>query len=382
MHPDMTALERDLADIWDTEKCRRCGCFRSLLTALASDPRIVGQERASSPQPVEERAEDESPTLHSYGDGALLPHERIERYLDEMEAIAYDCLGCDPCIAAQAADRFWQGKPPSLMPEEPARRPAAGESWPPVPGSYIVHDRAGQVAICTLSSSRLVKSPHLALRGVAIVGPLVTENIGIEKLVKNIVSNSNLRFLIICGRESEGHLSGATLVSLCQNGVDESGRVVGDKVGREAHLKNLQPQEIQRFRDQVQIVNLIGYDDVELIATQVEGCEPAEPFAAEALETASARIPARKMKKLMFDPAGYFLIIPDRHSRMIVCEHYASDGRLIHTIEGERASDICDTCVELGLVSKLDHAAYLGRELMRAELALSLGLDYDQDAAR
>ena len=39
------------------------------------------------------------------------------------------------------------------------------------------------------------------------------------------------------------------------------------------------------------------------------------------------------------------------------------------------------TAIERGLLTRLDHAAYLGRELARAEHALSSGETYAQDAA-
>jgi len=39
------------------------------------------------------------------------------------------------------------------------------------------------------------------------------------------------------------------------------------------------------------------------------------------------------------------------------------------------------TAIEGGLLIRLDHAAYLGRELTRAEHALSSGETYAQDAA-
>jgi tetrahydromethanopterin S-methyltransferase subunit A len=39
------------------------------------------------------------------------------------------------------------------------------------------------------------------------------------------------------------------------------------------------------------------------------------------------------------------------------------------------------TAIERNLISRLDHAAYLGRELARAEYALSSGEPYVQDAA-
>ena len=38
-----------------------------------------------------------------------------------------------------------------------------------------------------------------------------------------------------------------------------------------------------------------------------------------------------------------------------------------------------DTILRLGLVSSLEHAAYLGRELAKAEIALSLKKSYEQD---
>ena len=34
---------------------------------------------------------------------------------------------------------------------------------------------------------------------VAVYGPMKTENLGVEKVVANIISNPNIRFLIVCG---------------------------------------------------------------------------------------------------------------------------------------------------------------------------------------
>ncbi len=49
------------------------------------------------------------------------------------------------------------------------------------------------------------------------------------------------------------------------------------------------------------------------------------------------------------------------------------------SVFGKNARDLVNTLVDLGLVGKLDHAAYLGRELQKAETALHLGRDYVQD---
>jgi tetrahydromethanopterin S-methyltransferase subunit A len=54
---------------------------------------------------------------------------------------------------------------------------------------------------------------------------------------------------------------------------------------------------------------------------------------------------------------------------------------LAHVIEGPQAALIASTIVERGFVTQLDHAAYLGRELAKAEAALLDGITYEQDAA-
>ncbi|MDD5616504.1 MAG: dihydropteroate synthase-like protein [Candidatus Methanoperedens sp.] len=49
------------------------------------------------------------------------------------------------------------------------------------------------------------------------------------------------------------------------------------------------------------------------------------------------------------------------------------------SIAGATAKEVLDTIIRLGLVSRHDHAAYLGRELMKAELALKFRRSYSQD---
>lgn len=79
--------------------------------------------------------------------------------------------------------------------------------WPAVRSDCSVGNLEGRVAVVTLAS-------RLALEGAAISGPCVTENLGIEKIVANIISNSNIRFLILCGMESRGHLPGDTILEI------------------------------------------------------------------------------------------------------------------------------------------------------------------------
>lgn len=78
------------------------------------------------------------------------------------------------------------------------------------------------------------------------------------------------------------------------------------------------------------------------------------------------------------DPAGPIRIgiVPDRikgKGGLIIAEHEKA------VVSGENAGEILDTLLEMDLVSRLDHAAYLGRELEKAELALRFSRSYAQD---
>jgi len=62
-------------------------------------------------------------------------------------------------------------------------------------------------------------------------------------------------------------------------------------------------------------------------------------------------------------------------------EHYRNDGVLDMVIEGRAAAELYIPAIEKSLISRLDHAAYLGKELARAEQALLNGGSFVQDAA-
>jgi tetrahydromethanopterin S-methyltransferase subunit A len=66
---------------------------------------------------------------------------------------------------------------------------------------------------------------------------------------------------------------------------------------------------------------------------------------------------------------------------MLSLEHYRNDGLLDVVIEGSTAAELYTPAIDRYLISRLDHAAYLGRELARAEESLHSGEPYIQDAA-
>ena len=142
----------------------------------------------------------------------------------------------------------------------------ASSEWPVAAGRYYVGRKDRPVAISTLGSLDLMH--RIGRREeFAIVGKTFTENIGIEKVVQNIVSNSAIRFLILCGQESP-HKVGQSFIALKRAGVDSEGRIVGSQ-GKIPVLKNLSREQISRFREQVELVDLIGEQRVETIMATV-----------------------------------------------------------------------------------------------------------------
>ncbi len=90
-------------------------------------------------------------------------------------------------------------------------------------------------------------------------------------------------------------------------------------------------------------------------------------------------------QKLVFDPRGNFIIRLDRKDKKIIIDHYTPQQQKIGSFEfvmdgkGKSYWDILNKIMEKGLVSSLVHAADIGAELAKAELALRYGLKYSQD---
>lgn len=160
--------------------------------------------------------------------------------------------------------------------------PAPG--YPPEEGRYVRGNDYSPVAVVVILNYDQEKIPpdienlvRVGLEsGSALSGTLQTENIGIEKIICNIVANANIRYLIVFGAESPGHHCGEALSMLVQNGVDERRRILGTEA-LTPYLFNLPMEYIVRFRQQVQIINLVDEGEAELLRSAVRCCFQEEP---------------------------------------------------------------------------------------------------------
>ena len=399
----ITKSQLELGSGMQLVKCQQCGCMRGALDALTQQLQgIAGEEAAEL-------------------------SEKVTSWKAQMKPIRYACLGCEQCYPAVAENFFAEAFPETELP--PALscgyQVVEGE-WPVVLGEYFVLDKTAPVAVATLASVSLAQElADLKLAGLALVGKLETENIGIDKVIKNVISNPAIRAIIIAGVEPKGHHSGSALLALSQNGVDESKRVIGSTARRPV-LKNVTHAEIDGFREQVQVEDLRDCEDPAEIAARVKelashestactcgdictdaqrspgsgiqpvwlaslspsvsnvddkcsdpgcSCHSEPPTSLEIVAAVDASRP------IPLDKAGYFVILPVAERGMINVEHYGYDNTLLHAIEGSNARALYLTIVDRGWVSELSHAAYLGKELSKAELSLRYGFKYIQDGA-
>ncbi len=157
------------------------------------------------------------------------------------------------------------------------KSPASG--WPLVKGDFISGDANSPVAVVTMGSH--LDEKGICDAGAAMCGSCKTENLGLEKVIANIVANPNIRFMLCCGTEVKGHLAGQTMIALHKNGVKE-GRVVGAE-GAIPFIENLKDDAIKRFQEQVECVNIMEAEDTPTIKAKMDELKARDPgaFAAD-----------------------------------------------------------------------------------------------------
>ena len=161
-------------------------------------------------------------------------------------------------------------------------QPADG--YPPELGCYLRGNDFSPVAVAVILKWIREETPpeieqlvRLAVEsGAGLAGTLQTENIGLEKVICNIVANPNIRYLIVCGPESPGHFTGEALLCLGRNGLDERKRIIGTQ-SPTPYLFNIPAEFVRRFRAQVQVLDLLNEGRPEVLRNAVWSCYQEKP---------------------------------------------------------------------------------------------------------
>jgi len=261
------------------------------------------------------------------------------------------------------------------------------------------------VAVCTLADRALAAAMSQA-PGVGLAGPLLTANLGITQIVRAVLDRPQIGVLLVCGADSPVFRAGASLIALHENGVSEPDRRIIGAPGYAPVLPTITQQEVAAFRRQVEVVDRRGERDLgrlralarraalaQLAAGRPRADPPDPPDRpAPASQNGSpppstpdwrsefiALRPGGRREPVASAGEGFFVIRLDRPGHEIVLEHYWPDFRPGHQMRGVRAESMLLGLVNAGLAGCLSHVGYLGMELAKAETALRLGLDYEQD---
>lgn len=85
-----------------------------------------------------------------------------------------------------------------------------------------------------------------------------------------------------------------------------------------------------------------------------------------------------KQTNCFWDPRGYYII--SLAGGKIKLEHYSPQSQILKVMEGKTARELNDKINGSQHPHDAYHSSYLGEELMKAEIALRLGIAYTQDA--
>ena len=263
MSQSVTATEakrvlEQLAQAITRDECRSCDCLQGLITQIELD---AAQDISLLTAPFK-----------------------------TPRAQWHSCLGCDPCPpGALFADYIRQQKQDQAAKQEsgrPIRKAKPAADYPPEEGCYLRGNDYSPVAVVVILRWMREETPpeienlvRVAIEsGAALAGTLQTENIGLEKIICNLVANPNIRYLIVCGPESPGHLVGETILALEKNGVDADKRIIGTNAPT-PYLFNLPPESIARLRKQVKVLDLVNEGSPEVLRQAIWSCYQEEPVA-------------------------------------------------------------------------------------------------------
>ena len=140
----------------------------------------------------------------------------------------------------------------------------------PIDGEVFFGNSNSSIAVCILSSMNLLKeiADSTLMSKIVVVGRLLSENKGIDSLVKYVISNKNIKTIFICGKDTSGHRPGDSLLNLYKNGIDKGGRIIGSS--SPDPILTLTKSQIVKFQKQVKLINKIGETCISKIRQSID----------------------------------------------------------------------------------------------------------------
>lgn len=118
-----------------------------------------------------------------------------------------------------------------------------------------IGNRESQVGICTLWTEKEKIMERIGKEEYCVIGNLYTA-MGINAMIKNILANPRIRYLVLCGKDM--NKSGEALVSFMKNGIDSKRKIVG----HEAYIDSSVPIDlVEKFRSNVKLIDMRERED-------------------------------------------------------------------------------------------------------------------------
>lgn len=189
--------------------------------------------------------------------------------------------------------------------------------FPEVSGDYGLGDADSAVAVAIVGRGE-VDVPSTLYH---VMGTFKTENLGIEKIVANIVRRPQVRHLVVCGKEEFGHYPGDALRCLWENGVDDCKRIIGTR-SPIPFLCNTPLEAVQRFRAQVTLHDLVQPKEVDEIVEY----DPAYSF--EECRTQELLV---KLQELQMIPSSPFSEEPLYYDNQVISGEAGRLGKAMNS---------------------------------------------------
>lgn len=139
----------------------------------------------------------------------------------------------------------------------------------PIPEESYQGNPDSTIAVCTLSSLDLLKKIANSdiLQHISIVGRLLSENKGIDLIIRHVNQNKKIKTIIVCGKEVWGHKAGHSLFKLYKNGIDNNRRIINSN--SPDPFLTVTKSQITYFRNEITLVNMINETNFSKIKQKI-----------------------------------------------------------------------------------------------------------------
>ncbi len=143
----------------------------------------------------------------------------------------------------------------------------------PIPEERFLGNPDSSIAVCTLSSIDLLKKLQNSeiLNQICVAGRLLSENKGIDSIIDYVFMNSNVKTIIVCGKEVWGHKAGHSLFELHKNGIDSNFRIINSS-SPDPFLTSSE-NKIKHFQDNIRLEDMINETDLCVIEKKIKSLQ-------------------------------------------------------------------------------------------------------------